>query len=323
MFPYATHSWIIHNTNGKFVADSASLLDLGMVTDAVWTDYNKDGWEDLLIAREWNSLAIVKNNNGKNFTATLLSGMEKFSGFWYTVAAGDFDNDGDDDYIAGNIGDNNRFTVSGKYPMNLYVFDLDLDGIVDPLISSFWPDSKGEMTEYPVNYLDELWAQSSFFQKAFTNYNSFSKTSMADMINSGQADNLKARLTVTTTSSYLIWNEKGNLRWEKLPSNLQVSPLKKIIIRDINSDSLPDVIIGCNDYTYDVPTGYYDAGKGFVLINEPKSGKNIFPFRICPPSQSGMLLNGMVESLLFLDGDKPLLVAGINRSKTLVYQLVK
>jgi hypothetical protein len=323
MFPYATHSWIIHNDKGKFVADSASLLDLGMVTDAVWTDYDKDGWEDLLIAREWNSLAIVKNNKGKIFTATLLPGMENFSGFWYTVAAGDFDNDGDDDYIAGNIGDNNRFKVSGKYPMNLYVIDLDLDGIVDPLISAFCPDLKGKMTEYPVNYLDELWAQSTFFRKAFTDYNSFSRTRMEDIIKAGLSDNLNARLMVNTASSYIIWNEKGRFKWEKLPAALQISPLKKIIIRDINDDNFPDAIIGCNDYTYDVPTGYYDAGKGFVLVNEARSGNKSFPFRICPPSESGMLLQGMVESLLFLDDDTTLLVAGTNRSKVVVYQLDK
>jgi hypothetical protein len=323
MFPYATHSWIVHNDKGVFVADSASLFDLGMVTDAVLTDFDKDGWEDLLVAREWNSLAMIKNNKGRSFTAMVLPGMEKYSGLWYTVAAGDFDNDGDDDYIAGNIGDNTRFSVSGKYPMNLYVFDLELDGTIDPVISSYWPDSKGKMTEYPVNYLDELWAQSAFFQKVFSSYSSFSKTRMSDILNSGISNNLNARLTVNTTSSYILWNDNGKFRWEKLPPALQVSPIKKIVIKDVNNDGSPDAMIGCNDYTYDVPTGYYDAGKGFVLLNESKAGKQDFPYRILPPSESGMLLQGMVESLLILDGDTTLLVAGINRSKAIIYKLLK
>lgn len=323
MFPYATHSWILHNDKGRLVADSSSMLDLGMVTDAIWTDYDKDGWEDLLVSREWNSLAVVKNNKGESFDLKLLPGMEKYSGIWYTLTAGDFDNDGDDDYLAGNIGENTRFTVSNKYPMNLYVFDFELDGTIDPVISAYWPDSKGKMTEYPVNYLDELWSQSNFFQKVFLNYTSFSKTRMSDILNSDISKNLNARLSVNTTSSYIIWNDNGRFRWEKLPAELQVSPIRKIVVRDINNDGLTDAIIGCNDYTYDVPTGYYDAGKGFVLLsNNNETGKG-FPFTIYSPSKSGMLLKGMVESLLFLDGDTSILVAGINRSKAIVYQIVK
>ena len=85
---------------------------------------------------------------------------------------------------------------------------------------------------------------------------------------------------------------------------MQVSPVKKMIVQDLNNDRYPDVIAGGNDYTYDISTGYYDALKGIVLISKGKSKA----FDVLPPSKSGLLLQGMVESLLFFEGDTFLVV---------------
>ena len=167
MFPHADPSWLIINEKGVLKADSSSKFNLGMVTDAVWSDYDNDGWEDLLVAREWNSIIILKNMNGKELIPQNIKGFEDHHGLWYSVAAGDFDNDGDDDYIAGNLGENHRFTVTGKYPLSLYSIDLDLDGVIDPLSTAYWKDQNDKMTEYPINYLDELREQSNFFRETF------------------------------------------------------------------------------------------------------------------------------------------------------------
>jgi hypothetical protein len=91
-----------------------------------------------------------------------------------------------------------------------------------------------------------------------------------------------------------------------------------VIIRDFNGDGYPDILMAGNDYTFDVSTGYYDANKGIVMLNR---GKNQQSFDILAPSESGILLQGMVGSLLCFEGDTALIVAGINRSKTLVYKL--
>ena len=100
---------------------------------------------------------------------------------------------------------------------------------------------------------------------------------------------------------------------------LQVSPVKKMIVQDFNGDNFPDVLVAGNDYTYDVSTGYYDANKGIVLLNKGKDQS----FEILTPSQSGMLLQGMVESLLYFEGDTSLVVAGINRAMVSVFELVR
>jgi len=316
MFPHADPSWLIINDNGKLSADPSSGLDLGMVTDATWSDFDRDGWEDLLVSREWNSLIFLKNNNGKKLVPQNIKEIEDHHGIWYTVAAGDFDDDGDDDYIAGNLGENTRFTVNDKYPLSLYSIDLDLNGVIDPLTTAYWKDKNDKMTEYPINYLDELMGQSTFFQKLFNDYTSFSYAGINDMLDEEILKRLEFKLHVNTISSYIIWNDKGKFRWEKLPRELQVSPVKKIIVQDLNNDGYADVIAAGNDYTYDISTGYYDALKGLVLISKGKSQT----FDVLPPSVSGLLLQGMVESLLYFKGDTSLLVGGINRGKAVVFE---
>ena len=315
MYPYANHSWIIKNNNGKLYTDAECKLDLGMVTDAIWSDYDDDGWKDLIAARDWNSIVVIKNNSGKELIAQSHPDLESKHGFWYSLAAGDFDRDGDDDLIAGNLGINTRFDVSEQSPMNLYAIDLDNDGTIDPLSTAYWEDQEGNLQEYPINYLDELWAQSSFFKAKFRTYKHFSYASVQDILTPDVMKHLQFKLHVNTTMSYLIRNEGGKFTWEELPAEIQVSPVKKMIVNDFNGDDYPDILMGGNDHTFDISTGYYDANKGFLLLNKGA----MKGFYIVPPAKSGILLNGMVESLEYFKKDS-LIVAGINRSKILVYK---
>jgi hypothetical protein len=321
MFPYSNHSWLIINDKGKLGVNSTSRLDLGMVTDAVWADYDNDGWEDLMVTREYNSVILLKNMKGKELVPQNIQELEDHRGIWFSITAGDYNKDGYEDYIVGNIGENNRYNVSEKYPLNLYAIDLDMDGIIDPLITAYYPDPKGVMKEYPISYLDELSSQSRFFPEKFKDYSTFSYTSIDQMLDKNILKSLQFKLEVNTTSSYILWNEKGKFRWEKLPQALQVSPIKKMITQDLNGDGYPDVILGGNDYTYDVSTGYYDANKGIVLMNNGANQEKGKPaFVVMTPAQSGLLLQGMLESLLYFKGDTSLVVAGFNRAKAVVYE---
>lgn len=318
MFPFANDSWILINDNGKFTSESTMNFNLGMVTDAVWSDYDGDGWEDLLIAREWNSIVVLKNLKGERLKSQELAEIESKHGIWYSITAGDFDQDGDADYILGNLGENHRFTVSDKYPLRIYAFDLDLNGTLDPISTGYWKDQHEVMREYPINYFDELCGQSTFFLKKFNSYASFSYASIEDILDSAMMNRVDYTFYVNTTSSYILWNNGDKFEWEKLPESAQVSPIKKTIVCDFNNDNYPDVLLAGNDHTYDISTGYYDANKGIILLS--KDDRPLSDLKT--PSQSGLLLNGMVESLLYFDGDTSLIIAGFNRDKVEVFKII-
>jgi hypothetical protein len=309
-FPKADSSYVLIN-DGKGYTKSFA-FDLGMVTDAAWADYNGDGWADLVISREWNTITLLKNNEGKSFTIEEHQDLTGHHGLWYSVTGADLDEDGDVDFILGNLGENHRFTISEKYPMRVYSVDIDNNDYIDPITSAYWKDKNCVMREYPVNYLDELASQSPFFRKRFTSYTNFSYSTM-DSIMSTSVISEKDIYFVNTTSSYILWNDKGSFTWERLPTLAQSSPIRKVIIRDFNGDGKQDVILTGNDYSYDVSTGYYDSNKGLVLL-----GQGNRKFELLTSSQSGLLLKGQVNSLLYFDGPNPFIVGGINRDSVVV-----
>lgn len=313
MFPFAGSSYVLINNNGKF-SERPFSFDLGMVTDAVWSDYDGDGWEDLVITREWNTPIILQNEKGKRLSVKNADQHDSHHGLWSTISNGDFDQDGDDDYVIGNLGENHRFTVSNDFPMRTYAIDVDKNSYIDPITTAYWRDKGGEMKEYPVNYLDELAAQSPYFRKKFVSYTRFSYTDIDSIIDKSSIDKENI-FQINTTSSYILWNEAGSFRWERLPSAAQTSPVKKVLVQDFNKDNLLDFLIAGNDYSYDVSTGIYDANKGVILL-----GQKDKIFRVLPPSKSGLLLQGQVTSLLYFGHDIPFLVAGINRDSIAVFR---
>lgn len=316
-FPYAPESWLLINEGGTFRADHSLSFDLGMVTDAVWSDLDGDGWMDLLASREWNSISILRNLEGESLQVQVIPEIETMHGIWYHIAAADFDRDGDDDYVLGNLGENHRFTVSDPYPLRIYALDMDLNGTVDPISTGYWKDPQDVMQEYPINYLDELVGQSFNFGEQFKDYTSFSYATLDNILDTALLNRVDQVLHVNTTSHHVLWNDGGSYRWEKLPKLTQVSPLKKSIVQDFNQDGFPDILLAGNDHTYDIGTGYYDASKGFTLVSRDQKPL----IHLMPNSESGIVLNGMVESLIYFEGDTPLVMAGLNRDSVRIFKL--
>jgi len=317
VFPFAENSWILINEGGRFSREKSIHLDLGMVTDALWSDYDGDGWEDLLVTREWNSAIFLKNIDGERMESQEISEIEAMHGMWFSINSGDFDMDGDPDYILGNLGENHRFTISDQYPLRIYAFDLDMNGSVDPISTGYWKDKYDVMTEYPINYMDELAGQSNYFLRKYDSYTTFSFASIQDMFDTATMNRVDHRFYINSASNYILWNDEEQFRWDKLPAPAQVSSIKKTIIRDFNSDGYPDLLLAGNDHTFDISTGYYDAIKGLVLLSED----GIPLKKLMVPSESGIVLHGMVESLLLVEGETPLVLAGMNRDSILCYSV--
>ena len=114
-------SW--DKSNGKFTDITQSKfgeMELGMIASALWTDVDNNGWMDLIVVGKWMPITIYLNQNG-DFTKQII---ENSSGWWNSINGGDFDNDGDIDYIVGNLGRNTAFNASKEFPMQLYLGDF-------------------------------------------------------------------------------------------------------------------------------------------------------------------------------------------------------
>jgi enediyne biosynthesis protein E4 len=315
-FPESLSSVLLINDAGQFTREKTSEFELGMVTDATWTDIDKDGYHDLVVVSEWGGVTIYQNDH-TGLKKLSINGADKIKGLWYSVSSADLDMDGDNDLVVGNLGDNHRFTISENYPLTMYGIDIDNNGSIDPLVSSYWNDRDGQMQEYPVNYLDELASQSPVFRKKFTSYTRFSFSTM-DSILAGRPIDKRKISRVNSTSSYILWNDGNSFSWEKLPIAAQTSPIRKVLIKDFNGDNFPDMLLTGNDFSYDVSTGIYNANKGVVLVNRGNR-----KFENLAPSGSGIYIQGQVNSLLFIEKPRQLIVAGINRDSLRLFYPVK
>lgn len=309
-FPTAPASVLMRNDEGVFTTERE--FEMGMVTDALWMDVNNDGYEDLVVAREWSSLGWIENQNG---SFKELAPLSDRSGAWTSLEKVDLDGDGDMDIVAGNLGLNHRFNVSDTYPMKLYAVDLDQNGSIDPVTTAFWENANGRMEEYPINFLDELAAQSPVFRKLFTSYTSFSYSSIEKVFDPELIPE-KNTYFINDTRSYVLWNTDSGFEWEALPKLAQVAPIRKMLAVDIDKDGTAEVILGGNDHTYDVSTGIYNANRGLILKAEKDRS-----LRLLTPSETGYVVDGQVEALIHFQGDKEFVVTGINRAAAQVYEI--
>ena len=137
-YPIATPSIVLINDGrGNFMDKTAQYLpssNLGMVCDAVATDVNKDGAQDLIVAGEWTPIKVFINTNKQLLDASDKWFSTPSNGWWNCIVADDFDKDGDIDFMAGNYGLNNQFRVSSSHPATLVYKDFNMDGQVDPFL---------------------------------------------------------------------------------------------------------------------------------------------------------------------------------------------
>ncbi len=263
-YPSPVDSYLLRNDNGKFtdVTDQLApqLRKLGMVTDAVWTDFDKDGLIDLFVVGEWMPVTCFKND-GKKFTdITDQVGLGGKSGWWSSIIAADIDNDGDQDFIAGNIGNNNKFHPTEEKPLYVYCNDFDDNGSLDIVLSKEYKGNK-----VPVRGKECSTAQMPFISEKFPTYQSFAESSLSDIYGD---DKIQEALHYSVNYFYSAYIEnKGaeGFEFHKLPIEAQFAPINDIIAKDFNNDGNIDLVIAGNYYQTEVETPQYDAGKGLLL----------------------------------------------------------
>jgi enediyne biosynthesis protein E4 len=277
-------------------AVAPQLVNMGMVTDAVFSDINGDKKLDLIIVGEWMPVRILKNTGNAFKDMTDQSGLSQETGWWNCVISADFDHDGDMDLIAGNLGLNYKYKASQKYPFEIYARDFDNNGKLDIVMAYYNND-----TLYPLHGLKNSARQLPFIKQKFTTFDAFAKATLADVYG---AENLKGALNYKArnfASCYFENKGDGTFSIYPLPNPAQISSVNGIIAEDIDGDGNLDLIIGGNMYGSEVETPRNDASIGLFL-----KGDGTGRFVPVPASESGLLIGGDVReiALIRLGGNK-------------------
>ncbi|MEO1258493.1 MAG: VCBS repeat-containing protein [Bacteroidota bacterium] len=316
-YPSPASSVLLKNERGKFVdataAEAPAFQQLGMVTDAAWTDVDADGVAELIIVGEWMPVTVFKQNNGRFVNVTEAFGLENSTGWWNRIAQADIDNDGDMDYVLGNLGWNYKYQASEEKPFHVYADDFDGNGSYDIALGYFL---EGE-TLYPVRGLQCSSEQIPTIKKEFPTYTQFGKASIRDVY--GEKLESALHYEAKNFSSSILKNMgNGILSLSNLPSAAQIAPVNAIVIEDFDGDGNKDLLLGGNLYVAEVETGRADAGKGLYLRG---LGNGEFEPLLNP--ESGLSLSGDVKDIHLVNTGNPaekFMIVGNNNA---AFQVIK
>lgn len=318
-YPVSPKSILLRNDHGKFTDITSKicpeLKNAGMITTSLWTDFDQDGWTDLIIAGEWMPLTFFKNSNGKLVNVTASTGLTHTQGWWNSIAAGDFDEDGDIDYIAGNVGLNTEGRPQSDKPLTLFAKDFDKSGTMDPVICQYLGENL-----YPVHPRDEMTSQMNFLKKRFVYYADYAKAEMKDVFTKEELKDV-TKLVCEQMQSVLLENlGHGKFKLKPLPIAAQLGPVYGITAGDYDLDGHLDLLLIGNSYAPESISGRLDAFNGLLLKG---NGKGVF----VPVSaaNSGFLVEGDGKSLavLNLNDGKRLVLAAQNNDLLKVFSLEK
>lgn len=256
------NSYLLENSNGNFTISKQTIFEnLGLITDAIITDFNNDGWEDVMVVGEWMSPRFFQNNQGKFKEVDLLEN-ENINGLWQAVTSFDIDTDGDLDYLLGNWGTNSKFKASEEHPMQMYYGDLDKNGATETVLSIY---KNGK--NYPIEGLKELSTQLVSLRKKFTSYNSFAGKPIEDVLGKELIANAKIEEVHTLSSGYLR-NDNGKFSFIPFNFELQTAPIMDFLEYDFNGDSKTEVLAGGNYLGVKPYHGRFDSFPGALITNE-------------------------------------------------------
>ena len=219
--------------------------------------------------------------------------MNNQIGWWNSIAPGDFDNDGDIDYIAGNLGVNSFYKASEKYPVSIYAKDFDGNGIMECVPTKFIKDSTdGELKEFPTHTRDDVVDHIPVIKKRFLSYHSFAKATIDQLFTPQQISGAIKFKANYLKSSFIRNNGNGKFSIEALPDVAQYSAINGMVTEDFDGDGNLDICINTNDHSTEPTNGRYDALNGLVL--KGKGNGEFIPLSIL---QSGIFIGGNGKGL--------------------------
>ena len=298
-YPLAPRSALLANRGGKFedVTDQIApgLRDVGMVTSALWSDVDGDGWPDLLLTLEWGQVKYFHNNQGKGFTDwTDKAGFASAgTGWWTSIASADFNGDGRPDYVVGNVGLNTQYHASPEHPALLF--------------SGLWRDSGRQLVEayyegeklYPWRTRKELGAAIPSILQNIPATILMRGQRLGEIVGEDKLAVAQRFAATELRSGVFLSQPDGTYRFEPLPRLAQIAPLQGVVAGDFDGDGKADIYAVQNSYAPIPPVGRFDGGFSQLL-----RGDGHGHFTAVPPRESGLMVPGDAKALAVLDLDQ-------------------
>ena len=315
-YPLPATSQLLINQNGSLKNRTEEFApefkDLGLVTDAIWSDIDGDGDQDLLVVGEWMPITYFENNKGI-LTKKDLAALAAISGWWFSIEKGDFDQDGDDDFIVGNLGANYKYQTTVEKPFDIYYDDFDNNGKGDIVLGYYNGDG-----HFPLRGFSCSSEQIPSLKKEIKQYNIFASLEIDEVY--GKKDLAQSlHYTADTFNTIYLENTGGDFKVHELPAAVQFAPVNDIIVEDFNADGNLDAVLAGNLFVSEIETPRADSGTGILLL-----GTGTGAFEVKTSKESGFFANGDVKRLVSLrvHGKKYILV-GNNNAQIEAYELQK
>ncbi|WP_298319426.1 VCBS repeat-containing protein [uncultured Aquimarina sp.] len=262
-YPYAPKSFLLENDKGIFkdVTNTIApkLSNIGMVTSAVWSDIDGNKTNELILVGEWMPITIfeLENKTFKNVTAAY--GLEHTNGWWNKIIASDIDNDGDNDFVVGNLGLNYKFKAIKEKPFTVYANDFDNNGTNDIFLAKYYQNR-----QVPIRGKECSSQQLPGLKKKFKTYKEFAKADIFQIIDT--KNNQALKYEAKEFASIILRNVNGKLSLEILPIEAQFSTINGIVVDDFNKDGIKDILIAGNKFEVEVETTRADASIGLLML---------------------------------------------------------
>ncbi|MBT8185030.1 MAG: VCBS repeat-containing protein [Eudoraea sp.] len=301
-------SYLLKNDQGSFRAiENEKLQQAGMLTDAIWEDFDGDGQQDLIVIGEWMSPKFFKNTDGELTEVDLLK--EEINGLWQCIVPFDMDGDGDTDYVLGNWGTNSKFKASEKYPLKMLYSDFDKNGNTETIVAIA---KKGKY--YPTESLDGLASQIESLRKKFTSYKAFAGKTLEEIFDKKELSSA-LEYTVTELRSGYLENNDGEYNFVPFGNKLQVAPIMALLVYDFDRDKAPEVLAAGNYFGVKPFHGRFDSFSGAMIKDKND---------VILGSEIGLdLTDKSARSLDIITlNNQPYVLVTFNNDKVQVYDLI-
>jgi hypothetical protein len=303
------NSYLLKNDNGRFESlDLPDLRNAGMITSAVWDDFDGDGRKDLIVTGEWMPPKFYRNTGS---TLELVSRVdEPLNGLWQAIIPFDIDGDGDTDYLLGNWGTNSKFRAGPEKPLRMYYGDFDSNGSTETILAMASDDKY-----YPIDGLQELSGQLISLRKKFKTYREFAGSPIEEVLG---AEGIKKAtvLEVAELRSGFLENQNGKFNFVPFSAELQLAPVKTFLRYDFDGNGRDEVLVAGNFFGVKPYHGRFGSFPGAMISSK---------IDVVLGNQLGLDLaqkSARHLNIITLAGQAYLLVT-FNNEKAQVYRLLK